>query len=108
MHSGSYSVEILRLASAAQQTPALFHVIIIPSVGDIASTLMCPEMRKKLFTDGGLAQIPRWWREKGLGPAALAAKICCTVGSLRVAFSRYGLSLRRPTGSHRHDRQYNQ
>jgi len=63
MHSGSYSVEILRLASAAEQTPALSHVIIIRSVGGIASTLMCPEMRKKLFTDGVLAQIPHWMRE---------------------------------------------
>jgi hypothetical protein len=108
MHSGSYSVEILRLASAAEQTPALSHVIIIRSVGGIASTLMCPEMRKKLFTDGVLAQIPHWMREEGLGPAELAARIGCTVGSLRVACSRYGLSLRRPTRSHGRDRQYNQ
>jgi len=71
---------------------------------------MCVKMRKKLFTDGVLAQIPHWISE-GLGPAELAARIGCTVGSLRVACSRYGLSLRRPTGSHRprnHDRQYNQ
>jgi len=64
-------------------------------------------MRKKLFTDGVLAQIPHWMSE-GLGPAELAARIGCTVGSLRVACSRYGLSLRRPTGSYRpRNRQYN-
>jgi len=63
MPSGSYSIGILRLASAAEQTPALFHVIIIPLLGGVASTLMCAEMRKKLFTDGVLAQIPHWMRE---------------------------------------------
>jgi hypothetical protein len=68
---------------------------------------MCPEMRKKLFTDGVLAQIPHWMREEGLGPAELAARIGCTVGSLRVACSRYGLSLRRPRPRNR-DHQYNQ
>jgi hypothetical protein len=70
---------------------------------------LCAEMRKKLFTDGVLAKIPHWMREEGLGPAELAARIGCTVGSLRVACSRYGLSLRRPTGRLRDsDRQYNQ
>jgi hypothetical protein len=68
-------------------------------------------MRKKLFTDGVLAQIPNWMREEGLGPGDIAARIGCTVGTLRVACSRYGLSLRRPPGSHRprnHDGQCNQ
>ena len=75
------------------------------------STLKCARMRKKLFTDGVLAQIPHWMREEGLGPGDIAARIGCTVGTLRVACSWYGLSLRRPTGSHRprnRDRQYNQ
>ena len=68
-------------------------------------------MRRKLFTDGVLAQIPQWMKEEGLGPAELAARIGCTVGSLRVVCSRWGLSLRRPTASYRPrntNRQYNQ
>ena len=63
-------------------------------------------MRKKLFTDGVLAQIPHWMREEGLGPRDIAARIGCTVGSLRVVCSRYGLSLCRPTAQR--NRQYNQ
>lgn len=66
-------------------------------------------MRKKLFTAGVLAQIPHWMREEGLGPGDIAARIGCTVGSLRVACSRYGLSLRRRIGGSRDsDRQYSQ
>ena len=66
-------------------------------------------MRKRLLTDSVLAQIPRWIREEGLGAADMAARIGCTVGSLRVVCSRYGLSLRQPTEKlHDTDRQYNQ
>jgi len=57
-------------------------------------------MRKKLLTDSVLAQIPRWIREEGLRPAEMAARIGCTVGSLRVVCSRCGLSLRNPSASH--------
>ena len=55
-------------------------------------------MRKKLLTDTVLAQIPLWRRD-GLGPAEMAARIGCTIGSLRVVCSRYGLSLRRRSTS---------
>jgi len=60
-------------------------------------------MRKKLLTDSVLAQIPRW-TECGLGPNEIAQKIGCTVGTLRVLCSRYGISLRRPlrSGQQRH------
>ena len=51
-------------------------------------------MRKKLLTDSVLAQIPQWVSDEGLGPAEIAAKIGCTVGSLRVRCSHYGISLR--------------
>lgn len=57
-------------------------------------------MRKKLLTDSVLAQIPRWMREEGLRPAEMAARIGCTVGSLRVVCSRCGLSLRNPSVTH--------
>jgi len=40
--------------------------------GDVASTLMCPDMRKKLFTAGVLAQIPHWMSDEGLGPVDIA------------------------------------
>ena len=100
---------ILRLGSGVQQTPAVFQTIIIASVGGVVSTLMCANMRKKLFTDTVLAQIPRWMREEGLGPSELAARIGCTVGSLRVACSRYGLSLRRHSHKPRsREHYYNQ
>ena len=56
-------------------------------------------MRRKLLTERVLAQIPRWIIEDGLGPADIAKKIGCTVGSLRVGCSRYGISLRQ--GSNR-------
>ena len=70
---------------------------------------MCANMRKKLFTDSVLAQIPHWMREEGLGPSELAARIGCTVGSLRVACSRYGLSLRRHSHKPRsREHYYNQ
>jgi hypothetical protein len=66
-------------------------------------------MRKKLFTRSVLAQIPRWMSEEGLGPAELATRIGCTVGSLRVICSRRGLSLRHPsTKPNKRDRVYNQ
>jgi hypothetical protein len=51
-------------------------------------------MRKKLLTDGVLAQIPRWRREEGLGPAEIAARIGCTVGTLRVVCCRRRISLK--------------
>jgi len=50
-------------------------------------------VRKKLLTQSVLAQIPRW-REGGLDAADIAKKIGCTVGTLRVCCSRYGISLR--------------
>jgi hypothetical protein len=56
-------------------------------------------MRKKLLTDGVLAQIPRWMKEEGLAPAEMAARIGCTVGTLRVVCSRCRISLRRLSGS---------
>ena len=66
-------------------------------------------MRKKLFTRSVLAQIPRWMSEEGLGPAELATRIGCTVGSLRVICSRRGLSLRQPSAKpYKLDRVYNQ
>ena len=52
-------------------------------------------MRRKLLTENVLAQIPLWLGEDGLGPVDIAKKIGCTVGSLRVLCSRYGISLRR-------------
>ena len=99
---------ILWLGSGVKQTPSVFQTIIIAS-GGVVSTLMCANMRKKLFTDSVLAQIPRWMREEGLGPSELAARIGCTVGSLRVACSRYGLSLRRHSHKPRsREHYYNQ
>ena len=99
---------ILRLGSGVKQTPTVFQTIIIAS-GGVVSTLMCANMRKKLFTDSVLAQIPHWMREEGLGPSELAARIGCTVGSLRVACSRYGLSLRRHSHKPRsREHYYNQ
>jgi len=56
-------------------------------------------MRKKLLTDRVLAQIPQWMRDEGLGPAEIAEKIGCTVGTLRVRCSIYGISLRQPPRS---------
>jgi hypothetical protein len=56
-------------------------------------------MRKRLLTDSVLAQIPRWTREERLGPAEIAARVGCTVGTLRVVCSHYHVSLRRPSGS---------
>ena len=76
--------------------------------GGVASTLMCPDMRKKLFTAGVLAQIPHWMSDEGLGPVDIAARIGCTVGSLRVTCSRHGLSLRESRKPHKRDREYNQ
>src|SRR5262249_11450739 len=55
-------------------------------------------MRKKLLTDRVLAQIPQWIRDEGLGPAEIAEKIGCTVGTLRVRCSNYGISLRQQRG----------
>ena len=99
---------ILWLGSGVKQTPSVFQTIIIAS-GGVVSTLMCANMRKKLFTDSVLAQIPHWMREEGLGPSELAARIGCTVGSLRVACSRYGLSLRRHSHKPRsREHYYNQ
>ena len=51
-------------------------------------------MRKRLLTESVLAQIPRWITEEGLRPTEMAARIGCTVGSLRVTCSRYRISLR--------------
>jgi len=51
-------------------------------------------MRRKLLTESVLSQIPHWLGEDGLGSADIAKKIGCTVGSLRVLCSRYGVSLR--------------
>jgi len=53
-------------------------------------------MRKKLLTESVLAQIPRWINESGLGPAEIAERIGCTIGTLRVRCSNYGISLRQP------------
>jgi hypothetical protein len=50
-------------------------------------------MRKKLFTESVLVQIPRWVR-KGLNPGEIARNIGCTVGTLRVRCSQEGISLR--------------
>ena len=41
-----------------------------------------------------MSQIPRWKREEGLGVTEIAARIGCTVGTLRVVCSRYGISLK--------------
>src|SRR6516162_8951734 len=76
--------------------------------GGVASTLMCPDMRKKLFTAGVLAQIPHWMSDEGLGPVDIAARIGCTVGSLRVTCSRHGLRLRASRKPHKRDRAYKQ
>ena len=54
-------------------------------------------MRKQLLTDIVLAQIPRWISETGLGATEIAAKIGCTVGTLRVQCSRHGISLKQPS-----------
>jgi hypothetical protein len=51
-------------------------------------------MRKKLFTDSVVAQIPQWMRDEGLSAAQIAKKIGCTVGTLRVLCSRHGISLK--------------
>jgi hypothetical protein len=56
-------------------------------------------MRKKVFTDSVLAEIRRWISESGLGAAEIAEKIGCTVGTLRVLCSHYGISLRKPSRS---------
>jgi len=70
---------------------------------------MCPDMRKKLITARVLAQIPHWMSDEGLGPVDIAARIGCTVGSLRVICSRHGLSLRDSSHKpHKRDREYNQ
>ena len=55
-------------------------------------------MRKKLLTDRVLAQIPHWIRDEGLGPAEIAEKIGCTIGTLRVRCSNYGISLKQRRG----------
>jgi len=57
-------------------------------------------MRNKMFTESVLAQIPRW-AECGLRPVEIAEKIGCTVGTLRVRCSHYGISLRQPSRSRR-------
>jgi len=57
-------------------------------------------MRNKLFTNSVLAQIARW-TEYGLHPVEIAEKIGCTVGTLRVRCSNYGISLRQPSRSRR-------
>jgi hypothetical protein len=56
-------------------------------------------MRKKLLTMSVLAEIPRWISEHGLSVAEIADKIGCTVGSLRVRCSHYGISLRQSSRS---------
>ena len=61
-------------------------------------------MRNKLFTDSVLAQIPQWMRDEGLSTAQIAKKIGCTVGTLRVRCSHYGISLRQPARSRRSGR----
>ena len=61
-------------------------------------------MRKKLFTDDILAQIPQWMRDEGLSASQIAEKIGCTVGTLRVLCSRHGISLRQH-GSNRGPRR---
>jgi|SRR5690349_11666544 hypothetical protein len=58
-------------------------------------------MRKKLFTGSVLAEIPQWIRDEGLGPAEIAENIGCTIGTLRVRCSHYGISLRKPLRSRR-------
>ena len=58
-------------------------------------------MRKKLFTGSVLAEIPQWMRDEGLGPAEIAENIGCTIGTLRVRCSHYGISLRKPLRSRR-------
>jgi len=62
-------------------------------------------MRKKLFTESVLAQIPQWMRDEGLSAAQIAEKIGCTIGTLRVLCSRHGISLkqRRSYRRPRHD-----
>jgi hypothetical protein len=56
-------------------------------------------MRKKLLTMSVLAEIPRWISEHGLSVAEIADKIGCTVGSLRVRCSHFGISLRQSSRS---------
>jgi hypothetical protein len=56
-------------------------------------------MRKKLLTKSVLAEIPRWISESGLGAAEIADRIGCTLGTLRVRCSHYGISLRQPSRS---------
>src|SRR5262249_24911257 len=60
-------------------------------------------MRNKLFTESVLAQIPHW-TECVLRPVEIAAKIGCTVGTLRVRCSRYGISLGQPSRSRQQHR----
>ena len=50
--------------------------------------------RSKLLTSATLDQIETWLNE-GLCAAAIAEKIGCTLGTLRVRCSQYGISLRR-------------
>jgi hypothetical protein len=57
-------------------------------------------MRNKLFTESVLAQIAQW-TECGLRPVEIAEKIGCTIGTLRVRCSHYGISLRQPSRSRR-------
>jgi hypothetical protein len=54
-----------------------------------------PSPKQKLFTPAVLAWIPRWLAE-GLSSAEIAARIGCTIGSLRVRCSHNRISLRRP------------
>jgi hypothetical protein len=63
-------------------------------------------MRKKLFTDSVLAQIPQWMRDEGLSAAQIAEKIGCTVGTLRVLCSRHGISLKQQPSYRQPRRSY--
>jgi hypothetical protein len=57
-------------------------------------------MRKRLLTDEVVSQIPHWMREEGLGLTEIAARIGCTVGTLRAVCSRSRISLKRPSKPH--------